>query len=41
MFALIDQMYSEDINQKDFCEREDIKYHTLQYWLNHYRREKK
>lgn len=41
MFSLIDQMYSEDINQKDFCERENIKYHTLQYWLNHYRREKK
>ncbi|PTX62345.1 hypothetical protein C8N46_103445 [Kordia periserrulae] len=41
MFSSIYQMYIEDINQKDFCEREDIKYHTFQYLLNHYRHKNK
>lgn len=37
MFALIDQMYSEDISKKDFCERESVNYHTFSYWVRRYR----
>lgn len=41
MFSLIDQMYIENMDQKEFCEREDIKLATLKYWLKHYHLEKK
>jgi transposase-like protein len=37
MFALIDQMYLEDISKKDFCERESLNYHTFSYWVRRYR----
>ena len=41
MFSLIEMMYLEGIDQKNFCEREDIKLATLKYWLKHYHLEKK
>lgn len=41
MFSLIEMMYLEDMDQKEFCEREDIKLATLKYWLKHYHLEKK
>jgi len=37
MFALVSKLYSEDINKKDFCERESLNYHTFSYWVGRYR----
>ncbi|AXG69971.1 hypothetical protein KORDIASMS9_02200 [Kordia sp. SMS9] len=37
MFALVAKLYSEDINKKDFCERESLNYHTFSYWVRRYR----
>lgn len=38
-FASIEQYFESGLNQRQFCEREQINYATFQYWLKKYRDE--
>ncbi len=39
MYPLVKLWFESTVLKRDFCEKHDISYHCMNYWINKYRKE--
>ena len=40
MYPLVEKWYESTISKQNFCEKNNVNYHCLNYWIRKYRQEK-